>query len=41
MSDGRLRLALKIGIFFEKMRFHPLTVLNFNSIIVRVVSDYG
>lgn len=28
-------------IFFEKLRFHPLTAARFNSIIVRVLSDYG
>ena len=28
-------------VFFEKMRFHPLTAAHFYSIIVRVLSDYG
>ena len=28
-------------VFFEKLRFHPLTADLFNSIIVRVLSDYG
>ena len=36
LADDRSRL-----FFFEKLRFHPLTAARFNSIIVRVLSDYG